>query len=68
MNKHLPDNFEDFIKDKSNQYMVYPSDEVWNKIDNNLRPKKYLAPLLIALFLLSISSGLIIMNTKEEKK
>jgi len=67
MNKHLPDNFEDFIKDKSNQYMVYPSDEVWNKIDNNLRPKKYLAPLLIALFLLSISSGLIIMNTKEEK-
>jgi len=67
MKNSLPDNFEDFIKDKSNQYMVYPTDEVWNKIDNNLRPKKYLAPLFIALFMISISSGLIILNTKEEK-
>jgi hypothetical protein len=67
MNKYSPDNFETFLKDKTKQYMVYPSDEVWNNIDNKLRPKKYLAPLFLSLFIISISSGLILMNTKEEK-
>ena len=67
MNKYSPDNFETFLKDKTKQYMVYPSDEVWSNIDNKLRPKRYLAPLFISLFIISISSGLILMNTKEEK-
>jgi hypothetical protein len=67
MNKYSPDNFETFLKDKTKQYMVYPSDEVWNKIDNKLHPKKFLAPLFISLLILSISSGLILMNTKGEK-
>ena len=68
MKKEVTDNFENFIRDKANQYMVYPTDEVWERIDNSLRPKKYLAPLFIALFMISISSGLIVMNTKEEKQ
>jgi len=67
MKKNLPNSFEDFIKDKANQYMVYPSDKVWTNIDKKIRPKNYLATFFISLFMISISGSLVVLNTKQEK-
>ncbi len=32
--------FEDFIKDKADQYKMYPSDKVWKGIDRSLRSRR----------------------------
>lgn len=32
--------FEEFIKEKSDQYKMYPSDKVWKSIDRSLRSKR----------------------------
>jgi hypothetical protein len=29
--------FEQFLKQKADQYKMYPSDRVWNNIDNSIR-------------------------------
>ena len=68
MKKYSPYNFESFLKDNADQYLVYPSDHVWHKIDKTLRPKKYLAPLVVALIMISLSGGLVVMNIKEQKQ
>ena len=68
MKKYSPNNFESFIKDNAEQYLLYPSDHVWGKIDKTLRPKKYLAPLVVALLMISLSGGLVVMNITEQKQ
>lgn len=52
-NIYLDDELEDFLKEKSDQYKLYPSDRVWSNINSALHPKfrwSYIAFTLVLLF------------------
>lgn len=51
-NIYLDDELEDFLKEKSDQYKLYPSDKVWNNINRSLHPKfRWAYSVLTFLFL-----------------
>ena len=59
MDRNLYDNdFEEFLKQKSDQYKMYPSDRVWNNIYSSLHGRKKWWALAFTLFL--IGSGLLV--------
>ncbi len=49
--------FESFLKDKSDQYKLYPSDKVWKNINRKLHPKRRWPYLAAALLLLGVGVG-----------
>ncbi len=65
MRKYSSDELEDFLKERSDQYLIYPSDAVWNNIQKNLYPNRFWTYVSIGFLLLCISGGLVIHNTKE---
>jgi len=54
MDRNIYDNeFEEFLKQKSDQYKMYPSDRVWNNIYSSLHGRKKWWALGFTLFLLT---------------
>ncbi|WP_336516060.1 hypothetical protein [Pollutibacter soli] len=49
--------FEGFLKDKSDQYKLYPSDKVWKNINKKLHPKRRWPYLAAALLLVGLGVG-----------
>ncbi len=52
------DGFEDFLKQKADQYKMYPSDRVWNNIYSSLHGRKRW--MIVGFVLLFLSSSLFI--------
>lgn len=46
------DEFEQFLKDKADQYKVYPSDKIWSNINRSIHPRKKWSYAALTLFLL----------------
>jgi len=46
------DEFEQFLKDKADQYKVYPSDKIWSNINRSIHPRKKWPYAALTLFLL----------------
>lgn len=46
------DDFEDFLKEKVDQYKMYPSDKVWNNIHRSVHPLKKWPYITLTLLLL----------------
>lgn len=49
--------FEGFLKDKTDQYKLYPSDKVWKNINKKLHPKRRWPYLAAALLLVGLGVG-----------
>ncbi len=59
MDRNIYDNdFEEFLKQKSDQYKMYPSDRVWNNVYSSLHGRKKWWALGFTLFF--IGSGLLV--------
>jgi hypothetical protein len=53
--------FENFLKEKSDEYKLYPSEKVWNNINQKLHPRRKWPFMAAALLLLGIGVGTKIM-------
>ena len=65
MKRYLREEMDNLLKEKSDQYLLYPSDEVWNKIQKELHPNlrwRYASIILILLF----SASIAVFIKKEE--
>ncbi len=49
--------FEGFLREKADQYKLYPSDRVWKNIDRELRPRRKWPYLAAVLLLLGLGIG-----------
>lgn len=54
---YFNEGFESFLRDKSDEYKLYPSDKVWAQINRKLHPRKRWPFLAAALLLLGIGVG-----------
>ncbi|MBL7701828.1 MAG: outer membrane beta-barrel protein [Ferruginibacter sp.] len=52
-NEFYTDEFEQFLKEKSDQFSMYPSRRVWYSIYNNLHPSRRWPSVVISLFFIS---------------
>lgn len=65
MKRYLREEMDNLLKEKSDQYLLYPSDQVWNKIHKELHPNlrwRYASIILILLF----SASIAVFIKKEE--
>ena len=58
---YYSEGFENFLKEKSDEYKLYPSEKVWNNINKKLHPRRKWPFLAAALLLLGIGVGTKIM-------
>ncbi|MGL6266663.1 MAG: hypothetical protein ACRC2O_02015 [Chitinophagaceae bacterium] len=58
---YYSEGFENFLKEKSDEYKLYPSEKVWNNINQKLHPRRKWPYLAAALLLLGIGVGTKIM-------
>ena len=68
MEKYKPEELEDFLKERADQYLMYPSDHVWDSIQKRLYPNKSWIYFSLILLLVGISSSLVFMNVTEQKE
>ncbi len=59
---YMDDELEDFLKEKSDQYKLYPSDRVWNNIHKSIQPKRRWSFVTLTVLMLLISSRLVESN------
>ena len=65
MRQEPTDELEDILKDRSDQYLLYPSDRVWNNIQKELHPNRTLRYTLLVLFLLLGTTTAIVVNKEK---
>lgn len=65
MRQEPTDELEDLLKERSDQYLLYPSDRVWNNIQKELHPNRTLRYTLLALFLLLGTTTAIVVNKEK---
>jgi hypothetical protein len=68
MEKYTPEELEDFLKERADQYLMYPSDHVWDGIQKRIQPNKAWMYFSLILLLVGISSSLVLMNVTEQKE
>lgn len=68
MEKYTPEELEDFLKERADQYLMYPSDHVWDTIQKRIHPNKAWMYFSLILLLVGISSSLVLMNVTEQKE
>jgi hypothetical protein len=54
---YFNEGFESFLREKTDEYKLYPSDKVWEQINRRLHPRKRWPFLAAALLLLGIGVG-----------
>ena len=65
MRQEPKDELEELLKERSDQYLLYPSDRVWNNIQKELHPNKILRYGLLVLFLLIGTTTAIVVNKEK---
>jgi hypothetical protein len=65
MRQEPTDELEDVLKERSDQYLLYPSDRVWNNIQKELHPNRTLRYTLLVLFLLLGTTTAIVVNKEK---
>ncbi len=68
MEKYTPEELEDFLKERADQYLMYPSDHVWDTIQKRMHPNKAWMYFSLILLLVVISSSLVLLNVTEQKE
>ena len=54
---YYTEGFESFLKEKTDEYKLYPSEKVWNNINRKLHPRRKWPFLAAALLILGIGVG-----------
>jgi hypothetical protein len=67
MEKYSPEEFENILKEKSDQYMLYPSDRVWNNILDKLHPFRRVKYFSLLLLFLTAATTAIILSDQESR-
>ena len=65
MRQEPTDELEDLLKERSDQYLLYPSDRVWNNIQKELHPNRTLRYGLLVLFLFLGTTTAIVVNKEK---
>lgn len=65
MRQEPTDELEDLLKERSDQYLLYPSDRVWNNIHKELHPNRTLRYGLLVLFLFLGTTTAIVVNKEK---
>jgi len=65
MRKEPTDELEDLLKERSDQYLLYPSDRVWSNIEKELHPNRSLRYGLLVLFLFIGTTTAIVVNKEK---
>lgn len=65
MRQEPTDELEDLLKERSDQYLLYPSDRVWNNIEKELHPNRSLRYGLLVLFLFLGTTTAIVVNKEK---
>jgi hypothetical protein len=65
MRQEPTDELEDLLRDRSDQYLLYPSDRVWNNIQKELHPNRTLRYGLLVLFLFLGTTTAIVVNKEK---
>lgn len=66
MKQDLPDEFDNWLKDRTDSYLLYPSDRVWKNIHKGLHPNRtgmYMSLLILVL----IATSILAIREKEER-
>ncbi len=63
-NIHI-DEFDEFLKEKTDQYKMYPSDKVWNNIQRSVHPRKKWPYISLTLLILLGTAVLIDYHTNN---
>jgi hypothetical protein len=64
-NEFYTDEFEQLIKEKADQFRMYPSKRVWHSIYNNLHPGRRWPSVVMSLFLISSLMLIGYLNTGD---
>ncbi len=64
-NEYYTDEFEQLLKEKADQFSMYPSRRVWHSIYNNLHPSRRWPSVVISLFFISSLILIGYLNTGE---
>lgn len=65
MRQEPTDELEDLLKERSDQYLLYPSDRVWNNIQKELHPNRAIRYGLLVLFLFLGTTTAIVVNKEK---
>jgi len=65
MRQHPTDELEELLKERSDQYLLYPSDRVWNNIHKEMHPNRTGKYVLLALFLFLGTTTAIVVNKNK---
>ncbi|MBK7305891.1 MAG: hypothetical protein IPI88_01935 [Chitinophagaceae bacterium] len=64
-NEFYTDEFEQLLKEKADQFSMYPSKRVWHSIYNNLHPSRRWPSVVISLFFIGSLMFIGYLNTGE---
>ncbi len=67
MRDHSTEEFEDILRDKTQQYMMYPSDRVWDNVLHKLHPLRRVKNVAILLLFFIAATTAIILSSEEAK-
>ncbi len=56
---YMDDGLEDFLKEKSDQYKLYPSDKVWKNIHKSIQPRRRWMYSALTVLMLMVSAPLV---------
>jgi hypothetical protein len=65
MRQEPTDELEDLLRERSDQYLLYPSDRVWNNIQKELHPNRTLRYGLLVVFLFLGTTTAIVVNKEK---
>lgn len=67
MREYPTEEFEDILREKAQQYMVYPSDKVLDNIMHKLHPLRWVKNLAILLIFFTAATTAIILSSEEAR-
>ena len=69
MKRYTTDELEELLKERSDQYLLYPSDRVWSNIKKELHPNRnWLYSSLFLLLFAGITAGVMLVHQKKSSR
>jgi hypothetical protein len=68
MNHYSQEELEKFLKERADQYLIYPSDSAWSNIERKLHPNRIWTYLSLAFLMFGISGSLVMLNVEDQKE
>ena len=66
MKRYTTDELEELLKERSDQYLMYPSDRVWSNINKELHPSRNrMYTSLFLLIFVGITTGVMLIHQKK---